>query len=103
MSVWIAYFFPNLFNLLFSLFFLLFIGPIALIGTIYGFYCTISTNFCLYLQYFHKKVVNFSKISRFQIDPASFSISHEDKLLHHTIGNQWLRLKVAKVTFNLNP
>jgi len=35
--------------LLFSLFLLLFVSPTALFGTIHGFYCTISTNFYLYL------------------------------------------------------
>ena len=43
-------------NLLFSLFFLLFMNPIALFDTIHGFHCTISTNFYLYLQYFQQKV-----------------------------------------------
>ena len=38
--------------LLFSLFLLLFMGTIALFGTIYELYFTISTNFYLYLQYF---------------------------------------------------
>ena len=37
---------------LFSLFLLLFIGPVAFFGTIHGPHCTISTNFYLYLQYF---------------------------------------------------
>ena len=31
-------------------------------------HCTISANFYFYLQYFHLKVFNFSKISDFQID-----------------------------------
>ena len=54
--------------LLFSLFLLLFIGLIALFGTIHGFHCTISANFYLYLQYFQQKKFNFSKINRFQTD-----------------------------------
>ena len=33
------------FFLLFSLFLLLFMSPITLFGTIYGFHCTISANF----------------------------------------------------------
>jgi len=37
------------FILLFSFFLLLFMGPIALFGTIYEFHCTISANFYLYL------------------------------------------------------
>ena len=40
--------------LLFSLFLLLFMGTIALFGTIYEFYYIISTNFYLYLQYFQQ-------------------------------------------------
>ena len=31
--------------------------------TIHGFYCTISTNFYFYLQYFQQQVFNFSKIN----------------------------------------
>ena len=38
--------------LLFSLFLLLFMGHTTLFGTIHGSYCTILTNFYLYLQYF---------------------------------------------------
>ena len=38
--------------LLFSLFLLLFMGFTAFFDTIYGSYCTISTNFYFYLQYF---------------------------------------------------
>ena len=34
-------------------------GLTALLDTIYGFYCTISTNFYFYLQYFH-----FNKIQQ---------------------------------------
>ena len=49
--------------LLFNLFFLLFMNPTALFDTIYGFRCTISANFYLYLQYFQQKVFSFSKIS----------------------------------------
>ena len=47
--------------LLFNLFLLLFISSIALFGTIYGFHCTISVNFYLYLQYFQQKIFSFSK------------------------------------------
>ena len=49
--------------LLFSLFLLLFMGLIALFGTIYGSHYTISANFSLYLQYFQQKIFSFSKIS----------------------------------------
>ena len=59
--------------LLFSLFLLLFMDPTALFGTIYGFYYTISTDFYLYLLYFQQKVFNFSKISRFQMNPQCAS------------------------------
>ena len=38
-------------------------------ATIYGFYCTISTNIYFYLQYFQQKVFKFSKLSEFQTDP----------------------------------
>ena len=38
--------------LLFNLFLLLFISHTALFDTIYGFHCTISTNFYIYLPYF---------------------------------------------------
>ena len=38
--------------LLFSLFLLLFMGPIVLFGTIHRSHCIISANFYLYLQYF---------------------------------------------------
>ena len=54
--------------LLFSLFLLLFMGPVALFDTIYGSHYTISTNFYLYLQYFQQKVFNFSKKRGSQID-----------------------------------
>ena len=50
-------------------FFLLFMDLNALFGTIYEFYCIISTNFYLYLHYFQQKVYNFNKISGFQTDP----------------------------------
>ena len=43
----------------------------ALFSTIYRSHDTISTNFYFYLQYFHKKVFCFSKISEFQIDLMS--------------------------------
>ena len=52
-----------------SAFFLLFMGPTALFGTIYGSHCTISSNFYFYLQYFQQKVLIFSKISGSQTDP----------------------------------
>ena len=38
-------------------------------ATIHGFYCTISANFYIYLQYFQQKVFSFSKINRSQTDP----------------------------------
>ena len=41
----------------------------AFFGTIHGFYCTISANFYIYLQYFQQKVFSFSKRSGSQIDP----------------------------------
>jgi len=41
--------------LLFNLFLLLFISPIALFSTIHGSYCTNSANFYFYLQYFQQK------------------------------------------------
>ena len=56
------------FILLFSLFLLLFICPIALFGTIHESYCTIFTNFYIYLQYFQNKFFNFSKINEFQTE-----------------------------------
>ena len=40
--------------LLFSLFLLLFMGPTAFFGTIYGPHCTISVKFYFYLQYFQQ-------------------------------------------------
>ena len=55
--------------LLFSLFLLLFMGLIALFGTIYGSHYTISANSSLYLRYFQQKVFSFSKISESQTDP----------------------------------
>ena len=33
----------------------------ALFSTIYESYCTISTNFYFYLQYFKRKIFNFNK------------------------------------------
>ena len=70
------------FILLFSLFLLLFIGFIELFGIIYEFYCTISTNFYLYLQYFQQKVFSFNKIRESQIDPMGlFGI--------HLFGKNW--------------
>ena len=55
--------------LLFSLFLQLFMGLIALFGTIYESHYTISANFSLYLQYFQQKVFSFNKISESQTDP----------------------------------
>ena len=49
--------------LLFNLFFLLFMGLIALFGTIHGFHYTILVNFYLYLLYFQQNFFNFIKIS----------------------------------------
>ena len=37
--------------------------------TIHGSYCTISSNFYIYLQYFQQKIFSFSNISGSQIDP----------------------------------
>ena len=56
------------FILLFNTFLLLFKSFTAFFDIIYKFYCTISTNFYLYLQYFQQKNFNFSKINRFQTD-----------------------------------
>ena len=56
-------------NLLFSLFLLLFMGPTALFGTIYGSHCTISAKFYLYQQYFQQKIFSFSNISGSQMNP----------------------------------
>ena len=55
--------------LLFSLFFLLFMGLTALFGTIYGSHYIISIKFYFYLQYFQQQVFSFSKIKGIQIDP----------------------------------
>ena len=52
-----------------SLFLLLFMCSNALFSTIYRSNCIISTNFYLYLQYFHKKNFSFSEISGSQTDP----------------------------------
>ena len=38
-------------------------SPTALFSIIHGPYCTISTNFYLYLQYFQQKIFSFSKMS----------------------------------------
>jgi len=54
--------------LLFSLFLLLFIGPIVFFGTIHRSHSTISVNFYLYLQYFQQNDFSFSKISRSQMN-----------------------------------
>ena len=54
--------------LLFNLFLLLFMGLTALFSTIHKSYYTILVNFYIYLQYFHQKLLNFSKISGFQTD-----------------------------------
>ena len=51
-----------------NLFLVLFIGPIALFDTINGSYCTILTDFYIYLKYFQQKVFNFNKINRSQTD-----------------------------------
>ena len=55
--------------LLFGLFLLLFVGPIALFSIIHESHYIILANFSLYLQYFQQKIFSFNKISRFQIDP----------------------------------
>ena len=55
--------------LLFSLFLLLFMGPTALFDTIYGSYCTISTKFYLYLQYFHAIIFQFQQNKRYPNAP----------------------------------
>ena len=62
--------------LLFSLFLLLFMSPIALFGTIHGSHCTILANFYLYLQYFQQNVFNFNKINESQKDLNLFSNEH---------------------------
>ena len=64
--------------LLFSLFLLLFMDPTALFDTIYGFHCTISTNFYLYLRYFQQKVFSSSKISRLLVWQR-----------HHFVREKW--------------
>ena len=51
--------------LLFSLFLLLFMDPIALFSTIHDSNGTILINFYFYLQYFQYNVFNFNKISEF--------------------------------------
>ena len=60
--------------LLFRLFLLLFTDFTTFFGIIYGFQCTISANFYLYLQYLQQKVFNFSKISGFQINPKYYNM-----------------------------
>ena len=55
--------------LLFNLFLLLFMSPIALFGIIHESYCTISTNFYLYLQYFQKKCFQFQRNKRIPNKP----------------------------------
>ena len=60
--------------LLFSLFFLLFMGSIALFGTIHGSHCIISTNFYFYLQYFQQKVFKFQQNQRIPNKPLVFII-----------------------------
>ena len=62
------------FILLFSLFLLLFMNPIALFGTIHEFYYTILADFYLYLLYFQQKVFSFNKISEFQTNPTCCGI-----------------------------
>ena len=54
------------------LFLLLFMGLIALFGTIYGSYCTISANF--YLQYFQQKIFSFSKINGSQTECENYCV-----------------------------
>ena len=44
-------------------------GPIVIFCIIHWFYCTISANFYLYLQYFQQKNFSFSKISKSQSEP----------------------------------
>ena len=46
--------------LLFSLFLLLFMGPIVLFDTIYEFHCTILANFYLIYSIFSKFFFNFN-------------------------------------------
>jgi len=55
--------------LLFNLFLLVFMSSTVFFNIIHRFYCTISTNFYFYLQYFQQKIFNFSKINGYQIDP----------------------------------
>ena len=43
--------------------------PTVFFGTIHESYCTISTNFYLYLQYFQQKVFSFSTIGGSPTDP----------------------------------
>ena len=57
------------FILLFSLFFVLFMGPTALFGIIHVYNYVISANFFLYLRYFQQKLFSFIKISEFQTYP----------------------------------
>ena len=51
-----------------NLYLLLFMGLIALFGTIHRSHYIILSNFYLYIQYFQQKIFNFNKISRSQID-----------------------------------
>ena len=94
MSVW--YDWSCQLILLFNLFFLLFMSSTALFCTIYGSYCTISTNIYLYLQYFQQKVFNFSKISGSQTDPQSttsdFFLLIEYFEISNTFDKSWLWL-----------
>ena len=94
MSVW--YDWSCQLILLFNLFFLLFMSSTALFCTIYGSYCTISTNIYLYLQYFQQKVFNFSKISGSQTDPQSttsdFFLLIEYFEISNTFDKSWLSL-----------
>ena len=67
--------------LLFNLFLLLFMGSIALFGSIHGSHCIISTNIYLYLQYFQQKIFNFDKINGFQVDLIYDKLTRISKIL----------------------
>ena len=56
--------------------------PTVLFGTIYGSYYTILANFYFYLPFFQQKIFNFSKISRFQIDPKWILVKYRGWALH---------------------
>ena len=57
--------------LLFNLFLVLFMALTTLFSTIHGSYCTIFSNFYLYLRYFQHKIFSFSKINESQMDPKT--------------------------------